>query len=151
MVLDGVLDEKRAFSLNDNTFNSDSYNNIGYYLNNNFYQSLSNSEYIVSSNYFAGNYNLENNYDYRQTSNKTVVSKVGLLSIGNLFIDEYSNTVIMNPYNDEDIIYTIDDNYHLYGDMITKNMGIRPVIALDNTLKIQSGQGSKKAPWEISK
>lgn len=151
IVLDGILDEKRAFSLNNNTFNSDNYNNIGYYLNNNFYQSLSNQEYIVSSNYFTGNYNLENNYDYRQISNKTVIAKVGLLSIGNLFIDEYSNTVIMNPYNDEDIIYIIDDNYHLYGDMITKNMGIRPVIALDNTLKIQSGQGSKKAPWEISK
>lgn len=151
VVLDGILDEKRTFDLNSNTFNPNSYNNIGYYLNNNFYQSLNNSDYIVNSNYAADNYNLESNYDYRQTSNKLVTAKVGLLSIGNLFIDEYSNTVIMNPYNDEDIIYIIDNNYHLYGDMVTKEMSIRPVIVLDNTLKIQTGDGSKKLPLEISK
>lgn len=151
VVLDGILGEKRAFDLNSNIFNPNSYNNIGYYLNNSFYQTLDNKDYIIASNYVIGNYNLENNFDYRQANKKLIEANVGLLSVGNLFIDEYSDAVIMNPYNDEDIIYMVDDNYHLYGNIVTREMGIRPVITLDSNLKIQSGEGSKKLPWEISK
>lgn len=151
VVLDGYLDKKQSFSLSNNVFNPNSANNIGYYLNNTFYQTLNNKEYIIASNYAIGGYNLNNNYDYREVNNKQVSAKVGMLTIGDLFIDEYNNTFIINPYNDEDIIYTINDDYHLYGDIITKGLNIRPVIALDNTLIITKGKGTKKLPLEIGK
>lgn len=148
VVLDGYLEEKKAFNNYNNKFNAGSNNNIAHYLNNNFYNSLLNKEYIVPGDFYTGTYA---NYDYKSTFNNKVSANVGLLSIGELFTNEYNNTFLITPYSDAEMIYTIGENYNLYGHSVRTTLSVRPVIYLDNKLLVKSGTGFKNNPFEIGK
>lgn len=148
VVLDGYLEETKIFDSYNNGFNISSYNNIGSYLNNTFYNSLSNKEYIINGDFYIGEYT---NNDYKTTLANKINSKVGLLSIGELFTNEYNNVFLLTPYSDEGMIYTIGENYYLYGNSVKTSLKIRPVIYLDNTLLVTSGNGFKNNPFEIGK
>lgn len=145
VVLDGYLKDERNFGGYNNLYsNSD----INKYLNNNFYNSLTNKEYIIKNDYYNGEYN---NFDYQNALAGKVSANIGLLSIGDLFVSEYNNIFLMNPYDNEEMIYTIDNNYNLYGNSIKTSLKIRPVIHLDSSLLIKNGKGYKNEPFEISK
>lgn len=146
VVLDGYLDNESIFDYYTNIFSTS--NHIGNYLNNNFYSSLENKEYIISSDYHTGSYT---DYNYQNIMNNKVNSNIGLLSIGDLFVNEYNNIFLINPYDSEEMIYTIDNNCYLYGNSITTSLKIRPVLHLDSNLLIKSGKGYKNEPFEISK
>lgn len=146
VVLDGYLDNESVFDYYTNIFNTN--NHIGNYLNNIFYNSLENKEYIVTGDYYTGAYV---DYNYQNIMNSKVSSNIGLLSIGDLFVNEYNNILLSNPYEDETMIYTIDNNYYIYGNSITTSMKIRPVLHLDGNLLIKSGKGYKNEPFEIGK
>lgn len=146
VVLDGYLSENRIFDNYSNSFNSNI--SIGKYLNVDFYNTLNNKDYIVNGDFYIGSYN---NYDYKNIYNHKITAKIGLLSIGDLFVNEYNNIFLNNPYDTEGIVYTIDNNYYLFGNSITSSLKVRPVLYLDNRLLIKSGNGLKNSPFEISK
>ena len=148
LVLDGYLEQNKSFSNYNNVYNVWDYSNIGYYLNNEFYNSLINKEYVIAGDYYNGEY-MDNNYKTTEASKISV--NVGLLSIGELFTNDYNNIFLLTPYSDSQMIYTIDNNCYLYGNSVKTSLSVRPVIYLDNTLLVKSGNGFKNNPFEIGK
>ena len=102
----------------------------------------------MSGDYYIGSYL---DYNYQNTMNTKGNYNVSLLSVGDMFANEYNNIFLVNPYDSEEMIYTIDNNYYLYGNSISTSLKIRPVLYLDNSLLISSGKGYKNDPFEIGK
>lgn len=152
VVLDGVIEEnnkklEQTFSSNDNTFNV--YEGIGYYLNNDFYNTLNNKEYIISSNWNINSYSYENDYNY-QKINDSVNTNIGLLSIGEIFTSSYSNYHLLTTFNEyENTIYIQDEYSKIFADMISSSHNIRPALYLKNNLGIISGVGLENNPYII--
>ena len=116
------------------------------YLNKTFYNSLKNKELVVKHTFDDGMYNNSTKYDYRAIYNKSTECYVGLLNIGDLFINDVDN-VYLATRSTVKMEYSIQ-NKKLFVDLITKKLNIRPVIYLDGKLNVK-GTGTKKDPFEI--
>lgn len=144
------LTEPIFFSAYDNVYCD--YEGVGLYLNNDFYNSLSNNDYIVQNNFYSGDYSVNNNYDYSNTRNLSVFVNVGLYSVGEFFINTISNTYTLTPYaNSTSTIYTINNNKKLYADFITNTYDVRPTLYLDGNLFVIDGDGTKNKPYEVGR
>ncbi len=154
---DFILDEdniyiQMAYSKASPNFDIKEKNNIGYYLNNTFYDSLKNKDYILSTKWFIGEYSKENKYDYNNLYNTSVKAKIGLLNIGELFINNFDNTYSMTKTNDiEDTIYILYNNGSSSANLTNNLLNIRPAMNLNNKLKITSGSGTLEDPYNLSK
>jgi hypothetical protein len=139
-----------ANSKNDITFNPSIKNSIAYYLNNTFYNKLSDKNYIIKSDFNVGEYGLSSNYDYKNVYSKTVSAKVGLLSIGNIDLNQYNGEYTLTSSNIvAETIYVTSTNGLLVKDAIDTPKEIRPVINLDKKLNIVDGNGSKELPYKL--
>lgn len=132
------------FSNSNPNFNV--YDGIGYYLNNNFYNSLNNKEYIVNSKWYNGVYI----NDYTSVYNSYVEASIGLLKVGDFYINDYQNYYLLNRNNGEDLtVYKINDGNKLYADLITTEAFVRPALVLRGDIVITSGDGTKNSPYII--
>ena len=142
---------KKDYSNSSNLFDIKSKNNIGYYLNNDYYNSLENVEYLVKYPWNIFYYANMNEYNNKAEIEKIVEAKVGLLNVGDLFVGDYSLYMLMTPTNeDDDTILTVKEDGRLYADMITEEFRIRPVVVLKGDLKIASGEGTNTNPFVLS-
>ncbi|HPE14988.1 MAG TPA: hypothetical protein PLT65_04055 [Bacilli bacterium] len=152
LVMDGyITEDKKEIATKYGTSNnfSTKAGNIGHYLNNDFYNSLSNKELIVESTFYYGKYSKYANFNYQDIYSNSVNCYVGLLNIGDLYINKYKNTFLMTrPYGDTDIIYVINDNNLFFTDYVTNEHSIRPVIYLGN-INIASGNGTENSPYTL--
>jgi hypothetical protein len=158
LVMNGYIKDQngdlilKSFSTKGDSFNPSKIDNIGYYLNNNFYNSLSNYDYLVMGNWNSGDYNSENNYDYKKVYDSKIEAKVGLLSVGELFVNDFdSYATITGANKNEETIYTILADGRLFADSVETEMKVRPSIFIDITLNIVSGNGTIKNPYKISR
>ncbi len=152
VVLNDSLDDNTTilYSNYDNEFTN--YEGIGLYLNNTFYKTLINPEYIVPANYYIGSYNVNGMYDYLNTYLTEAYAYVGLPKIGDFFINDYPNIYTLTPYmNTTNTIYVINKNKNLYADFINNLYNIKPVIYLDSGLFIVDGNGTIESPYEVGK
>lgn len=124
--------------------------NIGYYLNNDFYNSLTNKDWIETSNWYRGEYN----QDYRLLKTNLLTAKVGLINPGEMF----SSTDISLPLSSWNLLKgTGTSNYgtgaYGYSATITSiaTANVRPVINLNSTITISSGEGTSSSPYIITK
>lgn len=149
LVMDGTIDVNDQFSI-DNHYNINA--GIGYYLNNDFLNSLENNDYIVSSVFNTGNY-IPTAYNYLDTYSSSVEAKVGMLSIGDFYINEYENIYTITYYSrTKNTIYVINNNRKFYADLYTSSKyKVRPVINIDSTLEIKDGKGTKEFAYEIGR
>ena len=139
-------------SKNDISFNPKLKNSIAYYLNNTFYNKLVNKDYIVQSTFNIGEYNNTKKYDYKNIFNKQVNANVGLLSISDLDLNSYDNEYTLTPFDIvAETIYVTSSSGLLVKDGIDNPKSVRPVINLDKTLNILSGDGSITSPYEIGR
>lgn len=157
VVMDGYIKDKDkfvllSFSQKSNKFNLSNKDDLGYYLNHTFYKTLTNQDYLVEGDWSIGNYNYEVDYDYTNVLKETIKAKVGLLSVGDLFINEYDGYATITPTNIvNETIYTILSDGRLYADEITKELKVRPALYLDINLKISEGEGTKEKPFIINR
>lgn len=126
--------------------------NVDLWFNNVFLNALSSKDYLVDSTYCVGNINSIS--DYANYCSDSITSKIGLLDI-----DEYSKTIsgdvssvyfdsfmLGNKIGDNSLIIPIieeagSSNYIL--------APIRPVITLNNGMKITSGDGTISNPYKL--
>jgi hypothetical protein len=154
VVMDGYLklnnkEVLKSYSTKANVYSLNS-TSIGYYLNNTFYQTLTNRDYIVEGTWYVGSYSANNNYQYQEIYKESLKADVGLLSIADMFVSEYPDTYTLTGATaGERTVYTIDKNKELYRDFPTKELKIRPALYLDSNLIIKGGKGTKEAPYEI--
>ncbi len=131
-----------------NTFSLKS-GNIGYYLNNDFYNSLKDNKLIVESAFYYGKYTKYASFNYQDTYSNSINCYVGLLNIGDLYVNKYPNTFLLTrPYGDNNIVYTINDNNLFFIDYVTSKLNIRPAIYISNT-NILSGDGTDDNPYML--
>jgi len=139
----------KSFGSSSNKY-STSKNTVGNYLNNTFYDSLENKDYIIKSNWYNGT-NTIADLDYMSKYSSNVNTNVGMLTLSELFVGEIPNTLTMTPgIGLNNIITVINDSKNAFGDSISTKYNVRPSIYLKSGLTIYEGNGSTKEPYIIN-
>ena len=136
---------------NTNSYHND-YNqgSIAYYLNNTFLNSLSYKDKIKEVKWSNGYYNKNTNYDYTKSLETTIESKVALISIGDIRLNnELENYFTLTGANAKSsMVYTIDSSQKLYTKNIQTKINVVPTISIDKEL-LKKGNGTINNPYEM--
>lgn len=122
---------------------------IGEYLNNTYYKSIKNNDLIVKSSYGIGSNTLDN-LDYTAVYSKTDTFNIGMLTLGDMFINDTKNVLTMNRGIESSmIINVINKDGNVFGDLIASKYEVRPTMYLKGDINIVSGDGSIDSPYEL--
>ena len=150
LVLDSTIENILPYSKYDNEFYLKE--GIGLRLNTEVLNNLTNSDYIIPSDYYIGSYTYNNKYSYLNTFKNSVQASIGLLGIGDFYINEIPNTYTLTPYlNTKKTLYTINANNRIYADLISSIYNARIVLYIDSNLFVIEGNGTKLKPYEIGR
>lgn len=143
----GEDDYKIKFGGTDSAYTTK--NTVGKYLNNNYLNSLDVKDYVVNGYYYTGTLSLTN-LDYSVARSSKVKAKVGMLTIGDMFINETANTfTLLRGMEAPDIINVINENGNFFADFIDAKYSVRPAFYLKDDLEIVSGKGTIDNPYEL--
>ena len=138
---------KKAFSTTTNKYSIEQYNNIGYYLNHSYLNTL-NSADLVESLWYTGSYNTDTKFDYKNIYSSSVSASVGLLHMGELFMHDISGYSTLTSSNDyEQTVITVNDEGMIYSELNDTEVNIRPAIYLNGNITITGGNGMKNNPF----
>ncbi|MBS7020307.1 MAG: hypothetical protein KH135_00310 [Firmicutes bacterium] len=155
LALNGTLQNNqgaylRNYSTKDNSFNPKVYGSLANYLNTTWYRTLKDKSLIVDGIWYQGDYQFNGIYDYQNIYANSVTAKVGLLTIGDMYVGEIPNTWTMAKMNTGDgMVYTIQTGFKLYSDLVTEKREVRPAIQIKRQFQILSGTGSSTDPYVI--
>ncbi len=152
IVMDGVVQEDNedyytSFGTT-NYYSADS--TVGYYLNKTFYNSLTNKDYILKSDFYTGRYDYSNKYNFNSIADYNETLNVGLLQLGELFVTDVSKYFLSTRTKTTDNnIYQVLENGRIYAGDLTDKLTLRPTLYLKADLAINSGSGTQKDPYII--
>ena len=136
-----IMPENNIYSTNKNT--------IGEYLNNTYYKSIKNNDLIVKSDWGIGSNTLDK-LDYTVVYSKTTSFNIGMLTLGDLFINDTKSVLTMNRGIESNmIINVINKDGNVFGDLIASKYAVRPSMYLKGDISIVSGDGSVDSPYEL--
>lgn len=123
---------------------------IAYYLNNTFLNKLSYKDKIKEVTWSNGYYGINSNYDYTKSLETTIKSKVALISIGDIRLNnELDNYFTLTGAKEKSsMVYTIDSSQKLYTKNIQTKVNVVPAISLDKEL-LKKGNGTINNPFEM--
>lgn len=147
LALSELLDVSHIFSNNSSTYKKNDYNSLYNYLNNIFYNQLDKT-LLIDGTWYNGSYNIETNYNYQSIYKNSIIAKVGLMNISDLFTTDLVDYYTMTPYNSEMVI-SIQENGMIYSSEINEKKKIRPVICITNSIQEISGTGSISDPYVV--
>ena len=122
------------------------YTNVNHYLNQTFYNTLTKKN-IKKCNFYKGTYNKDTKYNYQNIYSDKNNNYVGLPSIGELFINDYENTWLYNPYGGSSLQYKTIEQNRIIADVNSNENYVRPVICIQNDISITNGEGTKDNPY----
>ena len=143
IALDGVFDNDIVYSKYHNKFLVNELDSVAYYLNHEYYDSL-NKEILLNTTWYNGIFEDEN-HDYSNIYSDSFISHVGLLNIGDFYINDYTDYYLMTPSIDNEI-YVIQD-YNVRRSKIDKIYKIRPCFSIKRNIGINGGNGTKNDPY----
>lgn len=144
---DGEENLEIAFSKTTNKYSDDTI--VGDYLNDDFYNKLENKEFIVDGKYPVGEIVLSN-LDYSLVYSSTSTAKVGMLTLGDLFVHEYNNIFTLSRGLEADnFVNVINSEGNVYSDYNYNKYNVRPAMYLDGNLIITSGIGTEHGPYQL--
>ena len=109
------------------------------------------SEDKIKENKFAnGIYSSTTNYDYSKVLTTTVDTKVSVLSIGNIILNNNNTNYFLSTgvSKDSNLVYVMQDDYKVYTKVSTTTLKIVPTITLDKSL-LTKGAGTIESPYEV--
>jgi len=118
---------------NYSSYHDDSkYNTLAYYMNKTFLNNLSYKDIVIGSNYANGYYGKENNFDYSNTLETTVNTKVALVSIGDIILNHELNNyfTLTSSSKNNNFVYTIQKDSNPYSKIISSASYVVPVITI---------------------
>ena len=123
---------------------------IAYYLNNNYINSLSYKDKIKEVEWSNGYYGINSNYDYTKALEPTIKSKVALISISNIRLNnQLDNYFTLTGTKEKgSMVYTIDSSQKLSTKNIQTKINVVPTISLDKNL-LTKGKGTIDNPYEM--
>ncbi|MGE5456391.1 MAG: hypothetical protein ACM3O4_04745 [Ignavibacteriales bacterium] len=151
--MDGFIQEDgknmdSRFSILDNIYSRDK--SMGKYLNTDFYNTLTNTDYLVESKWYTGNYDYSVDYDYKNIYNSSTTGKVGMLHVGSLFMEDYKDYFLMTRQDDaKDTIYKVVEHGKIFADYIDSYSHVRAAVNLKPNIVVKSGSGKKEDPYII--
>ena len=98
---------------------------------------------LLEKDFYIGNYS--DNYQSAYTD--TVKSYVGLMSVTDNFINDFSNYYLLTP-DTEDMVYAVGDNSKLIVSSIDELKKIRPVIYVSKNV-VMTGSGTIADPYVV--
>ena len=111
-----------------------------YYLNNEYLETLD-KKYLKEGTINIGSY--DESYKDKYSENEKVY--VGLLEIGDLFINNASGSYTLTNTGRKNTIFKVIDG-RLYSDMYSSENEVRPVIFIDKSINVVSGYGTIDSP-----
>lgn len=122
------------------------YTNINNYLNKTFYNTL-NKTYLKKCDFYKGVYNKITNYDYQNIYQDKINNYVGIPSIGELFINNYENIWLYNPYGESSLQYKTTTKNLIIADISSNENYVIPIICIKNDITFLNGDGTKENPY----
>lgn len=150
IAMDGViLNNDSEYSTNFGNGNyMDNGSKIGYYLNNDFYNTL-NKEYILKKDYNLGRYDKSYKYDFNMLTEYKDSMNVGLLHVGELFINDVDNYFLMSrTITSDKMIYEVLNDGKVYAGSISDERYLRPTLYLKGDILVE-GDGSINNPYMV--
>ena len=147
-IKDKDKDLTKTFGGKNNIYSTNK-NTIGEYLNNTYYKSIKNNDLIVKSDWGIGSNTLDK-LDYTVVYSKTTSFNIGMLTLGDLFINDTKSVLTMNRGIESNmIINVINKDGNVFGDLIASKYAVRPSMYLKGDISIVSGDGSVDSPYEL--
>lgn len=147
--IDGV-EIFRNYSTTTSLYDLTNKNNIAYYLNTTYLQSLSYNNLLVDNNYYVGEFSEETGYNYKNIYTKNVSCKIGLLNIfdyiSNNYLDDYFHLNTTSSVGG--IQYNSFSNGLLEETDIKELKHVVPVISIKSDV-IKSGNGTFTEPYIV--
>ena len=147
-----MKDEKTKYSTSfggTSSAYSTAKNTLGAYLNSTYLKSLSVKDYAVNGEWYIGKMSLTK-LDYAATYSSKVNAKVGMLTVGDFFIEGVNNVfTLLRGIEANNIINVLNKDGNLFGDTVSAKYNVRPAIYLNSEAIISSGDGSEEDPYEI--
>lgn len=145
LVSNNLINDSTSRSTNyyNRDFNPKINSSIAYYLNNGYYNKLPYKNNLVSCDYYTGDYNIKNNYDYKNIYTKKITSKVGLLSMADINLN--------NELNYYFLLNRVDNKIYSINNSISVNYSInkvRPTVCISKDSKFK-GNGTRLNPFEL--
>ena len=143
-------DIKYKYSNNNYYHNDTIYGSLAYYLNKTYLNTLKYKNILEEIEFSNGIYNNTNNYDYKETLNTKISTKVAVLSIGDMILNSTNTNYYLSSgvSKESNMIYTMQNDFKVYTKVSTTNLKIVPVIAIKKELL--TGTGSKDSPYEVN-
>ena len=122
---------------------------LAYYLNKNYLSKLTYNNSIIEANYPNGIYSNTTDYDYTKVLNKTISTKVSVLSVGDIIINSDNTNYFLSTGIDSNssLIYVMTNDFKLYTKSASSKLKIVPVITINKEI-LTSGDGSQNSPLE---
>ena len=136
------LDGKKAFSKKSTKFDITDKTSLAYYLNNEYYESLTYKDMLEENDWYNGSYD-----SYNDVFSSTTKSYVGLLNVSDIKKEGLIDYYLMTASN--------NDKIYLYSDTLIDSKpnllrNVVPTIAIKN-LKTSNGAGTDTNPYEVTK
>lgn len=152
IVMDGVIkkDEEDLYTIYGSSNYMDAKTGLGWYLNNEFYETLEKKEYILNFPYNMGRYDKTYNYDFNKITEYKENMNVGLLQLGELFVTDVDQYFLSTrTITSDGTIYEVLKEGKIYAGSIKDEQRVRPTLYLKPNLIAISGNGSINDPYMI--
>lgn len=116
--------------------------NLGYYLNNNYYNSLIYKDLIINNDWYIGSYN----NDFTNIYKDKVNAKVGLYNISDIKLNNDTKNYYLLTSGSDSKIFAFDMSGYLFESNATQNRLIKPAITIRKS-KVVSGSGILSDPY----
>lgn len=138
---------EQKFDSSTNKYSSN--NTIGTYLNNTYFKTIEESKNIVNSSWYIGSSSISN-LSYTAKYNTKVSAKIGMLSLGDLFVGDVKNVLtISRGIGSSTIINVINEEGSVFGDFVTSKYNVRPSFYLKSDMVVKSGKGTESEPYVL--
>lgn len=141
---------KNKYSNSNYNYNDKVSDSLAYFLNKTYLNKLKYKNIIEEAEYSNGTYNNTNDYNYIETLNTKIKTKVAVPSIGDIILNNTNSNYFLSTgvAKDNNMIYTMQNDFKLYTKISTTNLKIVPVIAIKKDLL--TGIGTISSPYEVN-
>ena len=139
------------YDLEDNVlFEPDNKKNIGYFLNHNYFDTLTYRDYLLLTPFRIGEVSLDTDYVYYRNFDEEVLAKVGLLNIFDYYSGELDDFFYLNNTGEvSDMLFIHNKEGYLEEDGVDVYRKVVPCVSISKQ-RIIGGSGSREDPYRVS-
>ena len=131
-------------------FDSNERKNIGYFLNHNYYDTLTYRDLLLPTPWKIGEISLDNDYIYYKNFDNEDLAKVGLLNIFDYYSGELDDFFYLNNTGEvSDMVFIHNREGYLEEDGVDEYRKVVPCISISKN-RIKGGTGTKEDPYRVS-